>query len=150
MKKSYLFVYILSFIFITPVYAGAGHTGNSISHSKKPRVMRWYNEHMVMNGALIYVKHCIECHQANAAGMNNWRKVGSDGNYPAPPLNGSGHAWHHDFETLKRTVSEGGVKNGGTMPGFSDKLNSEEINSVLAWVQSNWSEGTYNEWISRN
>ena len=59
-------------------------------------------------------------------------------------------SWHHPLSILRRTVRVGGVPLGGTMPGFADKLNSEQIDDILAWVQSHWSEKIYNVWHERN
>jgi len=39
---------------------------------------------------------------------------------------------------------------GGVMPGFKDKLNDKEIDFVLAWIQSHWSDKIYEEWLTIN
>jgi mono/diheme cytochrome c family protein len=39
---------------------------------------------------------------------------------------------------------------GGTMPGFGEKLNSREVDEILAWVQSHWSDEIYRIWYERN
>ncbi len=36
------------------------------------------------------------------------------------------------------------------MPGFADKLTLDEINAILAWVQSHWPEEIYAVWHQRN
>lgn len=36
------------------------------------------------------------------------------------------------------------------MPGFADKLNEDQVNDVLAWVQSHWSDEIYGVWEERN
>ncbi|MCW9046646.1 MAG: cytochrome c [Gammaproteobacteria bacterium] len=150
MKVTILTIFILSSIFITPVFAGAGHTGNQFSDRKKSRITRWYNKSMVMKGAKIYEQNCSSCHMKNARGVSNWRKTDETGNYPAPPLNGTAHAWHHDHNSLRNIVREGGQAMGGTMPGFKDKLSDKEIDSVLAWIQSYWSDKIYGEWLRRS
>ena len=150
MKVTILTIFILSSIFITPVFAGAGHTGNQFSDRKKSRITRWYNRSMVMKGAEIYKQNCSSCHKKNATGGSNWRKKDETGNYPAPPLNGTAHAWHHDHDSLRKTVREGGQAIGGTMPAFKDKLSDKEIDFVLAWIQSNWSDKIYEAWLRRN
>ena len=37
-------------------------------------------------GAALYAEHCASCHGENLEGAPNWRRVGEDGLYPAPPL----------------------------------------------------------------
>jgi len=150
MKISYFIVFILSSIFITPVFADAGHVGNKISERKKPRVSRWYNKSMVLKGGVIYRQKCSGCHKKDAAGVSNWRKTDETGNYPAPPLNGTAHAWHHELNLLREIVREGGQKMGGVMPGFKDKLSEKEIDFVLAWIQSHWSDKIYEQWLEMN
>jgi len=147
---TYFLIFILSAVFITPVYADANHKGNKISESKKSKMSRWYNKPMVIKGNKIYLQHCVECHKANASGVSDWRKVDDTGNYPAPPLNGTAHSWHHDLNVLRKTVREGGVELGGTMPGFAEKLSNKEIDYVIAWVQSQWSDRIYEEWLGLN
>jgi mono/diheme cytochrome c family protein len=61
----------------------------------------------------------------------------------APPLNGTGHAWHHPLKWLFRTISEGGT---GGMPGWREELSPGEILAVIAWFQSHWSDEIYDAW----
>jgi len=46
-------------------------------------------------GKQVFQDSCASCHGVQAEGAVNWRKKDADGFYPAPPLNGSGHGWHH-------------------------------------------------------
>jgi len=66
------------------------------------------------------------------------RILGADGKYPAPPLDGSTHAWHHSPAQLLRTINEGGIKMGGQMPAFSKVLSSKEKQAVLDYIFSLW------------
>lgn len=111
---------------------------------------RWYRTDQVATGAPLFQTHCAECHGANAEGTPTWRETGPDGKYPPSPLNGTAHAWHHPLSILRRTVQVGGVPLGGSMPAFGDKLNQQEIDSILAWVQSHWSDEIYAMWSERN
>ena len=36
------------------------------------------------------------------------------------------------------------------MPGFGDKLNETQIDDILAWVQTHWSDEVYRIWYERN
>ena len=33
------------------------------------------------------------------------------------------------------------------MPPFGEKLNSQQIDAVIAWVQSNWPDEIYLRWV---
>ncbi|MCW9012770.1 MAG: cytochrome c [Gammaproteobacteria bacterium] len=122
----------------------------SVDVNKPAAFSRWYSDRQVKKGRHIFQTHCASCHQADASGTQNWREKDVSGNYPPPPLNGTAHAWHHPLRSLKRTVQAGGVLLGGTMPAFSEKLNDREIEDVLAWVQSHWSDEIYSMWSQRN
>lgn len=100
----------------------------------------------VARGAQVYKAHCAACHGANAEGAPNWHRAGPDGKYPAPPLNGTGHDWHHPTSALKRTIREGTGKLGGNMPAWKDKLTDSDIEAVIAWFQSRWPEEVYKNW----
>jgi len=49
----------------------------------------------INKGRELYLKNCTVCHGLNAEGASDWRQRDKDGKFPAPPLNGTGHAWHH-------------------------------------------------------
>ena len=103
----------------------------------------------VMLGARLFQKNCAVCHGKQAEGAHNWRQRGADGKYPAPPLNGSGHTWHHPKKGLINTIKTGTLNIGGSMPAWQDKLSDEEIEAILAWVISRWPEDIYQRWASR-
>lgn len=108
---------------------------------------RWYTQSQLETGNKIYQQHCLQCHNKNAAGILSWKKTLADGNYPPPPLNGTAHAWHHDMGTLSRTIKNGGIALGGVMPGFSNKLSTQEVSAVIAYFQSFWGDEIYNAWL---
>ncbi len=111
---------------------------------------RWYSQNQVDSGAVIYKSHCASCHGDTAQGLaEDWRKPLPDDSYPPPPLNGTAHTWHHPMSALKRTIWNGGIPLGGKMPPFRGKLDEEEIESVLAFVQNYWSDRIYSAWIER-
>lgn len=111
---------------------------------------RWYTQHMVNKGALLFQQNCATCHGANAEGTLEWKKTDSHGNYPPPPLNGTAHTWHHNIGMLKKTVREGGARLGGTMPPFSGVLSDLDIEAVIAYFQSKWPDEVYQFWQDRN
>jgi len=120
------------------------------SENAPPVKGRWYTSSQISNGTTIFKKHCSSCHGEEAQGLTtDWRQTLSDGNYPPPPLNGTAHAWHHPFSVLKRTIQNGGIPLGGQMPPFNEKLNDDEIKSVIAFFQNKWDDKIYNAWIER-
>ena len=70
----------------------------------------------------------------------------SKGHYPAPPLNGMAHTWHHPLRQLVATVSFG----NGAMPGFHHQLTTQQILDILAYVQSRWPDEIYADWSKMN
>lgn len=99
----------------------------------------------VERGERIYGTYCATCHGESGEGQPHWNIPKSDGTLPPPPLNGSGHTWHHGDGTLYKQIKLGGgyldlpdFKSG--MPAFSDQLSHQEIIDVLAYVKSLWSD----------
>lgn len=101
---------------------------------------------LVARGANIYTANCAACHGARAEGAPNWQRPGPDGKYPAPPLDGSGHAWHHPGAALKQTIRGGTLKLGGSMPAWKDKLTDDDIEAAIAWFQFTWPDEIYQAW----
>ncbi|MEN8180389.1 MAG: cytochrome c [Pseudomonadota bacterium] len=122
----------------------------SVQPQRSLPLHRWYNQAQVARGDNLFQLNCAVCHKPDASGTPTWRERDANGVLPPPPLNGTAHAWHHPLSVLRRTVRLGGVPLGGTMPGFAEKLNPEEIDAVLAWVQSHWSDEIYRVWHERN
>ena len=106
----------------------------------------WYSQAQVQEGESLYLDHCASCHGAQAEGAANWTQTDAEGKRPAPPLNGSGHAWHHSLADLTQTVTQG----RGTMPAWKDTLTEEEIMAILASVQSRWPTTIYTAWSKAN
>lgn len=97
-------------------------------------------------GAKIFKENCASCHGAKAEGDASWRQRDADGHFPAPPLNGSGHAWHHSVEALTASIMEGSPKGKGKMPAWKGKLSEQEIEATIAWFQSQWPQPVYDAW----
>lgn len=95
------------------------------------------NETLVAQGNKIYVMHCASCHGTNLEGQSNWREIGADGLYPAPPHDDSGHTWRHSdnylIESVKYSFAE---KNN--MPAFNKTLTDDEVIAVLTFIKSRW------------
>ena len=54
------------------------------------------------------------------------------------------------MDVLRRTINEGGVKLGGSMPAFAGVLKEGEIDAVLAYVVSLWPYEIYASWAKAN
>ena len=110
---------------------------------------RWYSQADVDKGSTLFQQNCSSCHGVNAEGTLDWKKTDSNGKYPPPPLDGTAHAWHHSIEVLKQTIQDGGVKLGGVMPSFRDKLSDADMDLVIAYFQSKWPDDVYQKWSGR-
>jgi mono/diheme cytochrome c family protein len=107
---------------------------------------------MIARGKIIYENNCVSCHQVNLIGAENWKGLDEDGHRKAPPLNGTGHTWHHDDTSLHNIIKYGLakiIKNyNGKMIGFGDKINDKQIDSVLSYIKSHWEDEIYERQIS--
>ena len=94
---------------------------------------------MVLLGEKIYNKNCLSCHGPKGQGLaKDWKVKDENGNYPAPPLNGTAHTWHHSPEQLLYTINKGGVEMGGQMPTFEKRLTEEEKKALIEYMYSLW------------
>lgn len=107
---------------------------------------RWYSPAQVSAGEALFIQNCLTCHGEQGRGAVNWRQRQRDGSFPPPPLNGSAHTWHHPMAVLRRTIKNGGVPLGGTMPAFGEQLKEQEIDSIIAYFQSQWPDEIYQVW----
>ena len=123
---------------------GCGEKANNIKVGG-----RWYTQFQVDKGRITFEANCAECHGNDAQGKLNWKKTLPDGSYPPPPLNGSAHTWHHPLSVLGRTINNGGIPLGGTMPPFNDILDKKDTVAVIAFFQSKWSKEIYDAWLER-
>ncbi|HEY9018125.1 cytochrome c [Thiomicrospira sp.] len=135
----YLFLTLLLLIF----------AGCSAEQSAKVEPSeRWYTSEDVRVGQKVFLQNCAVCHGNQAQGLvKDWKQTLADGSYPAPPLNGTAHAWHHPLKILLRTTQNGGVPLGGKMPGFKGKLSQSEQLAAIAYFQSFWPDKVYQAWL---
>lgn len=112
---------------------------------------RWFTEKQFKLGKQVFTTYCASCHGTRAQGIvKDWKQRNPDGSFPAPPLDGSAHAWHHPLSVLVQQINEGGIRLGGTMPAFGDTLSDEEVIATIAYFQSFWDKETYDQWIQMN
>ena len=132
---------ILSFILI-----------NQISYSHIHFPITRDSTLMIARGKIIYESNCVSCHQVNLVGAENWKGLDQDGHRKAPPLNGTGHTWHHDDASLHNIIKYGLAKiiksYDGKMLGFEDNLKDQDIDSVLTYIKSFWPDDVYQQQIN--
>ena len=133
---------IILLVIVSILLAGS----NVVAHTHFPITNN--DEAAIVLGKALYEKNCASCHATNLSGAKNWKEgKDDDGQRLPPPLNGTGHTWHHSDKLL-----HGIIKNGlvyyikdykGKMGAFGDVLNDKEIDSVLAYVKSYWKKDNY-------
>ena len=110
------------------------------------------SEANIFKGKVLYEQHCASCHMVNLVGAADWKGVDKDGHRKAPPLNGTGHTWHHNDEILHKIIKLGFAKlinnYEGKMYGFGEKINDEGIDNVLSYIKSYWADDIYQHQIS--
>jgi mono/diheme cytochrome c family protein len=126
----------------TPLFLFLGTAAPAFgSHDPKEEPLR--------TGARAYAEHCASCHGADLQGQPDWQRSEPDGTLRAPPHDDSGHTWHHPDQLLVDYVTLGGAETlqrlGVTgvesgMPAFGDVLSEDEIEAVLDYIASHWSE----------
>ena len=95
-------------------------------------------------GKALYYTYCASCHGNNLQGQPKWKtSLDEDGHNYAPPLNGTGHTWHHSEEQLYN-ITRYGLKfynenYKGKMQG-NDKLSDGDVWSILEYIKSVWPE----------
>lgn len=114
--------------------------------SSAPVPTRVFDPAQIELGAKVFKTHCQICHGEQAQGHPQWRKPGADGKYPPPPLDGSGHAWHHSRAVLKQSILKGSIDSMGNMPAMAGILNDQELEAVISFIQSLWSDQVYAAW----
>ena len=80
-------------------------------------------------GAELYAANCQVCHGD---------RDGRGGTGGAPPHNEEGHTWHHPDAQLKDWVLNG--KLPGAMPAFGHQLTEEDVEAILAFIKTWWTE----------
>jgi mono/diheme cytochrome c family protein len=133
--------YLLALVLVAGLTACSSEKDTSQSGQRK------LDTALVSQGEALYKQHCAECHGDKAQGDANWRKPGTDGFYPPPPLNGNGHSWHHASIVLREIITNGSAQGQGKMPAWKDKLSEKEISALVEWIKSQWPDEVYAGWL---
>ena len=95
-------------------------------------------------GEQLYNANCLVCHQGATGGAMM--------DYP-PRHNANGHTWHHPDCELIQIILSGGDEmtemmrqmmnpnpDAPRMPAWKDKLSREDIDAILAFIKTWWTE----------
>lgn len=126
--------------------APQSESGRTVETLSGPALQRIHDPQKVAAGEQVYRQYCARCHGANAEGHPQWRQRDAEGMYPAPPLNGGGHSWHHSTEWLQEMIRYGSQPGKGRMPAWDKRLSQAEIEAVVEWFQSRWPDRVYAAW----
>ena len=110
----------------------------------------------VADGAALYAWNCTRCHGRDLGGEFSWAFEGTDLSNEevgaivekiddiAPAHDERGSTSRLDDDTLFKIIGEGPKeilqKPNSRMPGFSDRLDDEQIWAVIAFIKSHWQE----------
>lgn len=88
---------------------------------------------LVEKGATLYQQSCSRCHGGAKGG--NLRDI-------PPPHNSNGHTWHHPDQQLTDMILNGipFSLEQEKMPPFADKLNEGDIQAILAYIKTLWTD----------
>jgi cytochrome c len=144
-RRFALFGAVAGTLLLVSACSDSGHDMMGSGHNLKMGE-HWFSAEEVAKGEAIYTKNCAKCHGYKGKASFNWRQKLADGSYPPPPLNGTGHTWHHNYAHLLDQITNGGIGRGGKMPPFKNILSEDQRVSVLAYIQSLWSDEIYQRW----
>jgi mono/diheme cytochrome c family protein len=100
-------------------------------------------ENRISGGKKLFHQHCTACHGENGIGQDPKNPAGGweeGGKRIAPALNSEGHAWHHSPELLFSYIKDGSIDETSPMPSFGGILKDTEIELIVLYVESLWSE----------
>jgi mono/diheme cytochrome c family protein len=141
-------------LFLSACDSATDQSQHSVATLSGPDIQRKQDAAQLRRGRDLFRQHCAGCHGKQAQGDPNWRHRLANGSYPPPPLNGTGHAWHHSPDKLREMIRDG-IQPGadgrpvGNMPAWRDRLDEEDIEAVIAWFQSLWPDPVYAIWYEQ-
>lgn len=133
-----------------PIYIGMILFGFGLPAMAVESVPRDFDFLQMKSGGQLFQQHCARCHGKQAEGAVNWQRRDTAGKLPPPPLNGTGHAWHHPTKVLMNVIKNGTGRIGGNMPAWKDKLSDAQIKDIIAWFQTKWPDEIYAAWHRNN
>jgi mono/diheme cytochrome c family protein len=92
----------------------------------------------VAAGQDIYLQTCAVCHRPDLSGADDWKVRDDEGRFKPPPLDSTGHAWHHPDSILAEIIRDGSSDPESDMNGFGGELTDDEIGDVVEFLKSYW------------
>lgn len=95
-------------------------------------------------GQTLYAVNCARCHGEKLQGQPGWEDTNADGTWKAPPLDGSGHTWHHSDSYIRDRILTGtngpfaSMRRLSDMPAFGDTLSTQETLVLIEFIKSQW------------
>lgn len=121
--------------------------------AKPPEVqgkgLRQYDANVLRLGDRVYLANCAVCHGYSGEGKPGWQQPGPDGKLLPPPLDGNGRVWRLSSSQMKQFVHQGSPDGRANMPAWQGKLSEQEIDGVVTWITSLWSDAVYLEWLTK-
>lgn len=121
--------------------------------AKQPEVqgkgLRQYDRNALARGERVFLTNCAVCHGNGGEGKPGWQQPGPDGKLLPPPLDGNGRAWRLTSSQMKQFVHQGSPDGRANMPAWQGKLSAQEIDDVVTYVTSLWSNAIYLQWVTK-
>jgi mono/diheme cytochrome c family protein len=109
---------------------------------------RQYDTNMLALGQRVFQNHCAVCHGPVGEAKPGWQKPGPDGKLQPPPLDDNGRTWRLSTSRIKQFIRQGSPGGRGNMPAWQGKLTEQELDAVVTWITSLWSDAIYMQWQS--
>lgn len=94
---------------------------------------------LAARGGTVYRDICAACHGERLEGQAGWQTPAAKvEDKKAPPLDPTGHAWHHSDDDLAQSIRQGSAP----MPGYAGTLPEEDIRALVAYMKSTWPAAT--------
>ncbi|MGH2427216.1 MAG: c-type cytochrome, partial [bacterium] len=123
------------------LFVGCARTGDR----QRERELARLDPAQIARGRAVYLRNCASCHGQRAEGARNWTEPDARGNLPPPPHDDTGHTWRHSDRELAEMIRNGWRDPFNktpeiTMPPFKDRLSDEDLEAVITYFKSLWSE----------
>lgn len=93
----------------------------------------------VDRGEKLYQTYCVSCHGVKGVGERPDDIYAMDEyGFVAPPMDDTGHAWHHTDEALINTILDGSPRNP-RMTAWKEVLSREDAEDLVPYIKSLWS-----------
>ena len=128
-------------IVVLLIMAGCSSTGDVTPPLALPRDLPpvpGLDNAQVQTGEIVYASTCAVCHGADLAGAGDWKDLNNDGTWRPPPMDSTGHAWHHSDSLLTTIITNGSEDSASAMVGWGDELSTAEIRELLQHLKSEW------------